>query len=414
MKSQLTKMLGALALVAFVVVSCNKEEIGVEQLAAPQVSSKLITYDSEVIPNQYIVVLKPDATKIDFRAMPNYEESQLAMKSEAISLMESHSLAAQKVKLTYSASIKGFMAELTKEEAVELAADPKIEYIEQDRIVRIGGGPPFGGGGSTSCQYEDSGETPWGITVVNGGATYTGSSVAWIIDTGIDLDHPDLNVDASRGFVASDMKGKDAGSPDDGNGHGTHCAGTVAAKADGAGVVGVAAGATVIPVKVLDKRGSGSFSGVIEGVDYVGANGQAGDVANMSLGGGFSQSVNDAVIAASSGGVWFAVAAGNDGADANNYSPASANGPYVRTISANDCNLEFASFSNYANPPVDFCAPGVDVKSTWKDGGYNTISGTSMAAPHAAGVLLASGGNPSTCGTVSGDPDGDADPIICN
>ena len=219
----------------------------------------------------------------------------------------------------------------------------------------------------------------------------------------------DLNVDASRGFSAF-TRGKDAG-VDDGNGHGTHVAGTIGAIDNAIGVIGVGAGATVIPVKVLDRRGSGSNSGVIAGLDYVAANGSPGDVANMSLGGGANTPLDDAVKAAASTGIIFALAAGNDSADANGSSPARANGPNIYTISAMDINDNFASFSNYGSP-VDYCAPGVAINSTWKDGGYRSISGTSMACPHAAGVLLVSGGNPSTSGTVNGDPDGSPDPII--
>jgi len=124
--------------------------------------------------------------------------------------------------------------------------------------------------------------TPPGITRVGGGATYTGSKKAWIIDTGIDLNHPDLNVNVAAGktFVAR------TSTPEDDNGHGTHCAGIVAAIDNSVGVVGVAAGAPVVPVKVLDKRGSGAMSVIIAGVDFVTANGVAGDAANMSLGGG--------------------------------------------------------------------------------------------------------------------------------
>lgn len=172
----------------------------------------------------------------------------------------------------------------------------------------------------------------------------------------------------------------------------------------------MAPGATVIPIKVLDSRGSGSYSGVIAGVDFVAARGSSGDVANMSLGGPISQALDDAVLAASNKGIKFALAAGNSSADANNYSPARVNGLNIYTISAMSVGDNWASFSNFANPPVDYCAPGVSIKSTWKDGGYNTISGTSMAAPHAAGILLL--GNASFSGYVIGDPDGNADKII--
>src|SRR5690606_33689667 len=109
-------------------------------------------------------------------------------------------------------------------------------------------------------------------------------------------------------------------------------------------------------------------------------------------------------------GIKFVLAAGNEGTHANNSSPARVNGTNVYTISAMNSSDSWASFSNYGNPPVDYAAPGVSVKSTWRNGGYNTISGTSMAAPHAAGVLLL--GAPRTDGTVKNDPDGNPDPII--
>ncbi len=400
-----------LVLLSAFVVSCMKNELTVDE---PALDIQAIEFQDDIIPGKYIVVFD-DSKLLQNAVSPrgqefSYTEQLERVRSAAGNVLRAHKIDAAKIEKTYAAAIRGIALALSDAEVNELRNDPAVRYIEQDRVISVQGGPPFGGGGS--CADNNSETVPCGINVVNGGANYTGSNVAWIIDTGIDTDHPDLNVDASRGFYASDMKGPDKNT-DDGNGHGTHVAGTVAAiGGNGIGVVGVAAGATVIPVKVLDRRGSGSYSGVIEGVDFVGANGSAGDVANMSLGGGFSQAVNDAVVNASSGGIWFAIAAGNSSDDANDYSPASANGPYVRTISAMDCSGNWASFSNYANPPVDFCAPGVSVCST-VPGGYDSYSGTSMAAPHAAGVLLATGGNPSTCGTVSGDPDGNADPIIC-
>lgn len=283
--------------------------------------------------------------------------------------------------------------------------DSRVKFIEQDHIITLGK-PPWAGGGDDD--EVASQETPWGITRVNGGVTYSGSGVAWVIDTGVDLTHPDLNVDVNRSV--SFLGGKDANDPNDANGHGTHVAGTIAAIDNSEGVIGVAAGATVISVRVLNRRGSGTYSGVIAGVDYVGQNGAAGDVANMSLGGGVSQSLDNAVIAASSGGVIFCLAAGNSSDDANNHSPARANGSNIVTVSASDINDNFAYFSNYGNPPIDWCAPGVGIKSSWKKGGYNTISGTSMATPHVAGVLLLGAGK--KLKDVIGDPDGNADDII--
>lgn len=305
----------------------------------------------------------------------------------------------------YGAALSGATIKMSKDQAALLRNSNEVAYIEQDQIVSLGK-PSWAGGGDTGATGE---EKPYGITNVNGGVTYTGSNVVWVVDTGIDLDHPDLNVSTTNAFSAF-TSGRDAGY-DDGNGHGSHVAGTIAAVDNEIGVIGVAAGATVIPVKVLDSRGSGSYSGVIAGVNHVAANGRSGDVANMSLGGPVSQALDDAVKAAASKGIKFALAAGNETDDANNHSPARANGANIYTISAVDSQYRFASFSNYGNPPVDYAAPGVSIKSTWKDGGYNTISGTSMASPHAAGVLLLGTARTSSQ-TISGDPDGTTDPFI--
>lgn len=355
--------------------------------------------------DNYIVVLKKGA----FKAAPGKE----GIVSMSISLLESYEIPTERIGLTYSEALYGFTANLSVDELAKIKEDFRIAYVEKDRIVIFAppcgtpkGGPcdpgDGGGGGGDTTQ-----ETPWGITRVGGAGDGTGK-VAWIIDTGIDLDHPDLNVDASRGFNAF-TSGRDGKSLDDGNGHGTHVSGTIAALNNNIGVVGIAAGATVIPVKVLDSRGSGSYSGVIAGVDYVAQYGKSGDVANMSLGGPVSQALDDAVLNASSKGIKFALAAGNESTNANNSSPARVNGSNIYTISAIDVNDYFASFSNYGNPPVDFAEPGVSIKSTWKGGGYNTISGTSMASPHAAGLLLL--GNISNGGNANGDPDGNADTI---
>ena len=312
----------------------------------------------------------------------------------------------------YKNTIRGFATRMPAAQVSWMTTrNPNIAYCEQDQVMSIGPDARPGGGGGTPPPES----TPPGITRVGGGVSAS-AHTAWVIDTGIELTHPDLNVDAtaSRNFVTRET------SPNDLNGHGTHVSGTIAAKkGNGIGVVGVAPGNRLVAIRVLNKRGSGSNSDVIAGVDYVGGAATAGDVANMSLGGGVSQALDAAVVAASSGGVWFALAAGNDGGDANLHSPARANGTYIRTVSAVNVNDVFASFSNWGNPPVDFAEPGVSILSTWIGGGYNTISGTSMATPHMAGVLLKtnSGTNDGVCngGTASGDPANPADIIgkIC-
>ncbi|UCS95904.1 S8 family peptidase [Echinicola marina] len=359
-----------------------------------------------VIPGKYIVVLHNQ--RINFRRKGSYEDMQASMRKEVSSMLADFRVAPENLDRVFSNALEGFSVELDEEQFILLSKDSRVKFIEQDRVIALapppGKGPGNGGGGE-----EPSGETvPYGISRVGGPVDYSGSNVAFVIDTGIDLDHPDLNVDASKGFNAFNT-GKDSKSLDDGNGHGTHVAGTIAAINNDFGVIGVAAGATVVPVKVLDSRGSGSYSGVIAGVDFVKARGNNGDVANMSLGGPVSNALDQAVKEAAASGVKFSLAAGNEGGDANEHSPARVNGPDIYTISAMDESDNFASFSNFSNPPVDYCAPGVSITSTWKNGGYNTISGTSMAAPHVAGILLL--GNIQSSGTVNGDPDGNPDSI---
>ena len=306
----------------------------------------------------------------------------------------------------YETAINGFAADLNHGQLNALRHNPNVAYIEADQVVALAppcgtpkGGPcpPDGGGGGGNEV------TPWGIARVGGPANGAGRT-AWVIDTGIDLDHPDLNVDVNR---SRDFTG--AGTADDQNGHGTHVAGTIAAIDNDLDVVGVAAGATVVAVRVLNRRGSGQYSWIIAGVDYVASAAGSGDVANMSLGGGGSSALDQAVQSAASGGVKFALAAGNDGAFAGNYSPARANGSNIYTISATASNDCLTSWSNWGNPPVDYAEPGSGILSLKRNGGTTTMSGTSMASPHAAGILLL--GSIRTGGSACNDRDGNADPI---
>jgi hypothetical protein len=293
----------------------------------------------------------------------------------------------------------GFTAAIPEARLSRIVGDPRVEIVEKDYIVTLdlprAEARPGGGGGSQS--------TPWGITRVGGSGDGTGKT-AWIIDSGIDLAHTDLNT--SRNCHAA----FGYNSPADGNGHGTHVAGTVAAKNNSQDVVGVAANAYVCAVRVLGNSGSGSYADIVNGVNYVAANGGSGDVANMSLGGsGSNATLEKAVSDAAQKGIKFVLAAGNSGANANNFTPARVNGSNIYTISAIDSNGCMPSWSNYGNPPVDYAAPGVSIVSTRKGGGTTSMSGTSMASPHVAGILLLGGVRAD--GNATCDPDGNADPI---
>jgi subtilisin family serine protease len=310
--------------------------------------------------------------------------------------------AGAQVKHVYTHALRGFAANASEQGIANMRANnPNIAYCEQDQVMMT---PPITEAAQPGGVTIQAQSTPWGIARVNGGVSAVGK-VAWVIDTGIQPDHPDLTVDTARSRTF--LGGRTT--PWDQNGHGTHVAGTIAAKDDANGVIGVAAGATVVAVRVLDRRGSGSNSGVIAGVDYVAQTGKTGDVANMSLGGGVSTALDTAVKNAAATGVKFALAAGNESDNANNHSPARAEGANIYTISASDSADRLASFSNYGNPPVDYAEPGVGVNSTWISSGYRSISGTSMAAPHMAGLLLI--GAIRNGGTITGDRDATPDVI---
>ncbi|HIF9516643.1 TPA: S8 family serine peptidase [Photobacterium damselae] len=312
----------------------------------------------------------------------------------------------------YSHALQGMSITLPPQALTKLQErfGDAIIHIEKNQIVSLakpgngkgGGGKGDGDSGSTTPRAPEV--IPWGVSRV-GGPQIAEYGTAWVIDTGIDSRHPDLNVDKNRG--ANFIRGKNT--TEDGNGHGTHVAGTIAAKADGYDVVGVAAGATVIPVRVLDNNGSGTMDGVIAGVDHVYRNGQYGDCANMSLGAqGFSSALDTAIKAAANKGIIFAVAAGNNSANAANFTPASTTHPNVFTISSVGQYDNFSWFSNYGSV-VEYALPGENILSTKTGGGTVAYNGTSMAAPHFCGLAII--GSYYINVYANNDPDGSPDPI---
>ena len=288
----------------------------------------------------------------------------------------------------YSRAIKGFAARLSAQQIADLENDPRVAYVELDGPVSIDqrGKKPGGGGGDTIAPQT----TPWGIAKIGAAGNGDVSNVhAYIIDTGVDATHADLNVIGHVNFAG--------GLNLDCHGHGTHVGGTVAARDNTQDVVGVAPGAPLVGVKVLNCQGSGTMSGVIAGVDWVTGNAVKPAIANMSLGGGATAALDDAVRRSAASGVFYSIAAGNSGADACNSSPARAGTTDgVMTTAAVDMNDIEASWSNYGSC-VDVWAPGVGIQSTKRGGGTTTMSGTSMAAPHVGGggALVLSAGNAS-------------------
>ena len=297
-----------------------------------------------VIPGSYIVVLKEGADPRSVAAVAQVRPN-----------------------FVYTAAINGFAAELNQGQVNALQQNPNVEYVEEDAVVQ-----------SSATQ---TGAT-WGIDRTDQRAlplsgsynyTSTGSTVyAYVIDTGIQTSHAQFGGRAAAVYDATGGNGQDC------NGHGTHVAGTI-----GASTYGIAKSVRLRGVRVLNCQGSGTASGVIAGIDWVRLNKISPAVANMSLGGGYSSAQNTAVTNLVNSGVFVAVAAGNENQNACNVSPASA--AAVTTVAASDRYDTRASFSNYGSC-VDIYAPGVSITSTWLNGGTNTISGTSMASPHVAGV----------------------------
>ena len=352
---------------------------------------------AEVVPGSYIVVLEDSVQSVS-RQLAEHERRE--------------GFDARRV---YRTALKGYSAKLTRAQVRALRLDPQVASVEPNRVVHAT---------ETLAANEavPTGIARMGAASASAGQANPASSAAVaVIDTGVDLDHPDLNV-ASSGYNCVTP----GAAPNDDNGHGTHVSGTIGATNSGAGVVGVAPGTRIVPVKVLDSAGSGTWEQIICGINWVAAHAASDGIgaANMSLG-GLGSSVDNGACGATSAlhqaicnatapnvGVRFAVAAGNDAwaypdaslpdvpaaydevvtvtayGDSDGLAGGAAAAPSCRSGEADD---RYASFSNWSNNTTDnghtIAAPGVCINSTWFGGGYNTISGTSMATPHVAGAL---------------------------
>ncbi|MFG2171503.1 S8 family peptidase [Streptomyces niveus] len=324
--------------------------------AAPAEGRILHAGTAEAVPGSYIVTLKQTA-------------GLKASTAQGKKLISGYG---GQIKRTYTSALNGYAATLSAAEAKRLAADPAVARVEQDQKVH-----------ATATQTN----APWGLDRIdqpnlplNGTYTYPdsagGDTTVYVLDTGVRISHQEINGRASYGwdFVDNDATAQD------GAGHGTHVATTVAGTTYGA-----AKKAKIVAVRVLGNNGSGTTAGVIAGVDWITANHVASSVANVSLGGGPSATLDDAVRRSIASGVTYSIAAGNSGALASNYSPARV--ATAITVGATTRTDARATYSNYG-PTVDIFAPGSDITAGWNtsDSATYTGNGTSFAAPHVSGA----------------------------
>jgi subtilisin len=334
--------------------------------------------EAQAVPDQYIVVLKEGTD-------PHGVAAEAAQKHAAA------------VSFVYEHALKGFAARVPEARLAALRNDPRVEFVEPDGIS-YAIAPPWAVSSGGSSSAAGSQVLPSGINHIqadlssqkagDGTGIVTGPGVA-VLDTGIDQNHSDLYVAGGYNCTSGNT-----GAYRDRQGHGTHVAGTIAARDDGSGVVGVAPGVPLYAIKVLNDQGWGYNSWIIKGCDVVAQNAHLIKVANMSLGGSANDAIDKAVVGMWGKGVTVCVAAGNDGQPAANYSPARLGAKYAGIITVEALSDSDGAWdpnkpdsrAGFSNTGGDIIAPGVNILSTKVGGGTTTMSGTSMATPHVAGA----------------------------
>ncbi|MEM9930459.1 MAG: S8 family serine peptidase [Bacteroidota bacterium] len=397
---------------AFVFSSCTEDALTTSTELEPALELAPSSIEGDIIPNQYIFsfraqAIKPAIDYLDLERINSREEKveqmeqynqQVLEEINAFLVREGISLDA--VIATYTALQAGVALKLEEEEYDRLRVNEDFEAVEHDRHVEL---PPFKVEEVFPAGAKNTQQTTCAVTRAGGSVNSPSNNRwIWIIDSGIDLNHPDLNV-VTNGTYARSFVG---GSPDDCNGHGTHVAGIAAAVNNTIGARGVSAGAPVVPVRVFGCSGGSATSTIVAAVNHVGTYSYSGDVTNMSLGGYFgggcssSTPYRNPIRSLGNSGNRVCIAAGNSSANSAFYAPACVNGTRVYTVASMTCSYGFSSFSNYNVNPVDYIATGSSVYSTYRNGGYATLSGTSMATPVVAGICHARNNAPRSAGNL--------------
>jgi len=373
--------------------------------------------EGNIIPNQYIIQLKPSAiasarerldwSKISDRdskvAQMNVLNAQVAKELDG--WLAQFELPADAIIQKYTAAMVGAALKLTDRQFELISKNASVSSVEFDRMEEL---PPFKIESIGDPAGKIAAQTvPCGITNAGGAGTANAAWI-WIVDTGIDLDHPDLNVQTNTTYAVSFV----GGTADDCNGHGSHVAGIAAARNNTIGVIGMAPGALVVPVRVFGCTGGSATSTIVNGINHVATYDFTGDAMNLSLGGYYGtsgcatgSSYLTSITAVANGGTHVAIASGNNNSNAAYYQPGCISGTRIYTVTNMRCNKTYyndATYGgNYGRPPVDWIATGTSVYSTYKNGTYATLTGTSMATPHVAGILHLRNGAPLSSGNVS-------------
>ncbi|MCB0517503.1 MAG: S8 family serine peptidase [Lewinellaceae bacterium] len=390
-----------------VVADQQTSTLGFIDTARPDVE-KFIPAEGERIEGRYIVQLTNEfllpGALVDTASTAGRESAsrlsgaRLSINSGKIyELMAEFGIGKEKASEIYTEAISGFAAELGQDEVKRLLSDRRVLSVSEDFFVQrempeieVAQGVP---------EYQ---VVPCGITRHNGPGVGPSSKWIWIVDSGISL-HQDLNVETNTTYARSFV----GGSPfNDCIGHGTHIAGTAAAKNNSIGVVGMSAGARVVPVRIFGCSNGAPLATILSGINHVALYDESGDVCNLSLGGYYGSGCSNyspyrnAVTNMAASGTRVVISAGNDGANAAYYHPACINGTRIYTVANMDCYNNWNWSSNYGTNPVDWIAVGTNVYSTLPNNQYGIMSGTSMSAPHVSGIVHARQGNPAQCGWV--------------